>query len=565
MMLNPDMAASAAAPLGRLATLSKLHTRPPVRRILTAWAACFAGEAIAAVAFGVIAYRSAGATGVAFLVAVQLLPTAVLAPTLVALAARMRRERLALTVDVVRTFVAGLAAVLSGAGAPREALFALAAVLTVGTAVSNPPRRGLLPLLVGEPSELTAGGVVIGVVQAVAQTVGPLVAAILFGVAGPAEVLAAAAVCFAGAAVAEARLPDTGDLAHRAVAPEAPKVLEEAFRMLARGFRAMRGDRELRLVSELFAAKNLGRGALNVLLVVVPIALLHIGSAGVGWLTAVLGAGGIVGGLAATTLVGRRRLIPAMALGLALWGLPLVVLGGLPYLAAAIVGLAVVGTGNTVTDVAGYTLIGRSARDDLLGAVYGVHEAVRAVAIVLGSAATAAVVDGWGPQQALVTAGAVLLIASAYGELLRHREHAREPRDEHLRMIRSSPLFRWLPPIAVARLASRLEPLELAAGDVLLRQGDPGDRAYLVEAGELVAEQDGHEVGPLHPGAVVGEIALLHDAPRMATVRAVTPSRLLAIERDDFLASVTGNTGARDEAARLVAQRLARAAAAAAR
>src|SRR5215472_2048291 len=104
------MVAGAAAPLGRLATLRKLRTRPPVRRILTAWAACFAGEAIAAVAFGVIAYRSAGATGVAFLVAVQLLPTAVLAPTLVALAARMRRERLALTVDVVRTFVAGLAA-----------------------------------------------------------------------------------------------------------------------------------------------------------------------------------------------------------------------------------------------------------------------------------------------------------------------------------------------------------------------------------------------------------------------------------------------------------------------
>jgi len=59
---------------------------------------------------------------------------------------------------------------------------------------------------------------------------------------------------------------------------------------------------------------------------------------------------------------------------------------------------------------------------------------------------------------------------------------------------------------------------------------------------------------------VVGEIALLHDAPRMATVRAVTDSRVLTIERDEFLAAATGNTGARDEAARLVGTRLAEAA-----
>lgn len=124
-----------------------------------------------------------------------------------------------------------------------------------------------------------------------------------------------------------------------------------------------------------------------------PLAVLDIGSSGVGWLTAVLGAGGVLGGLAATGLVGRRRLIPPMAAGLALWGLPLIAMGGFPYLAAATVGLAVLGAGNTVTDVAGYTLVGRSARDDLLGAVHSLHEAVRAVAIVVGSALTPAVVE----------------------------------------------------------------------------------------------------------------------------------------------------------------------------
>ena len=547
---------------GRLAAIQALSSRPPIRAILSAWAACFAGEAIAAVAFGVIAYKSAGATGVAFLVAVQLLPTAVLAPVIVAMAERVRRERLAFSVDLVRAAVAAVAAALSEANAPREALFALAALLTIGTAVSNPPRRGLLPLLVQEPRELTAGGVVIGVVQATAQTAGPLLAALLFSVAGATEVLVAAAVCFAVAALAEARLPDTTHVTARPAAAEAPRVIEEALRVLGRGFRAIRLDPELQLVTELFAAKNLGRGALNVLIVVVPLALLDIGSSGVGWLTAVLGAGGIVGGLAATGLVGRPRMIPPMAFGLALWGLPLIALGGLPYLAAATVGLAVLGAGNTVTDVAGYTLIGRSARDDLLGAVYSVHEAVRAVAIVLGAALTAAMVDLWGTREALVVAGAVLVAAAMLGELLRGREHSRQPRSEHVALIRSSPLFAWLPPIAVARLASRVEPLDLDAGALLLREGDHGDRAYLVESGELVADQSGHEIGRVHPGAVVGEIALLHDAPRMATVRAVTNSRLLTIERDEFLAAATGNVGARDEAAALVDRRLAEAAAA---
>lgn len=534
-----------------------------MRRILAAWAACFAGEAIAAVAFGVLAYRSAGATGVAFLVAVQLVPTAAFAPFLVALAGHMRRERLALTVDVVRTAVVAAAAALSEAGAPREVLFALAAVLTVGTAVSNPPRRGLLPLLVERPAELTAAGVAIGVVQAGAQTIGPLLAAILFGVSSATGVLAAAAVCFGGAALAEAQLPNTADVAARPQRVESPKVIEEALLALGRGYRAVRSDPELGVVAGLFAAKNLGRGALTVLIVVVPLGLLHLQSAGVGWLTAVLGAGGVAGGLAATTLVGRRRMIPAMAAGLALWGLPLLALGGLPYLAAAVVGLAVLGAGNTVTDVAGYSLIGRSARDDLIGAVYSVHETIRAVAIVVGSAATAAVVEVSGTRAALIAAGSILLTAACAGVFLRAREHSSEPRSEHLRLIQANPLFGWLPPIAADRLAARLEPLELGAGAILLREGDPGESAYLIETGELVAEQGGREIGRLQPGAVVGEIALLHDAPRMATVRAVTDCRLLTIERDEFIAAATGNAGARDEATRLVERRLAEAAEAA--
>ena len=535
---------------GRLDALRAVHARPALRALQVAWAGSFAGEAIAAVAFGVIAYRAAGASGVAFLVGAQMLPAAALAPLLIAAGRRFERERFVFAVDAARAVLAGAAAGLSEAGAPRELIFALAAALTVGTVVSNPPRRALVPLLVGDPAELTAAGAAASVVQAGAQTAGPVLAAVLFAVTDGGAVLGAAAVFFAAAALAESRLPPTADVSVR------PDGEGRAVRALARGWRAVRSEKQLSLVTGLFAAKNLGRGALNVLIVVVPLELLSLGSAGVGWLTAAAGVGGVVGGITVAALVTRRRMIPGMTLGLALWGLPLLALGALPHLPVALVGLLLLGAGNALTDVAGYTLIGRSVRDDMLAGVYAVHETVRALAITAGAATTAAVAEVWAARPALAVAGAGLVVAASAGMLMRRCETAAEPRAEDVRTVRANPLFGWLAPVALARLTTRLEPLDLAPGATLLRQGDPGDRAYLVATGELVAERDGREIGRLREGAIVGEIALLRDAPRMATVRARTSCRLLAIDRDEFIAAATGNAAARDAGARLVERRL---------
>src|SRR5262249_32468210 len=128
---------------------------------------------------------------------------------------------------------------------------------------------------------------------------------------------------------------------------------------------------------------------------------------------------------------------------------------------------------------------------------------------------------------------------------------------DDVRALRSTPLIGWLPPVALARIAATAEPLELAAGAVLVREGDPGDRAYVIVRGELEVEQAGAPVGRVD-GGVVGEIALLRETPRTATVRAVTDARLLAIERDEFIVAVSGNDGARQAADALVDGRLAR-------
>jgi Cyclic nucleotide-binding domain/Major Facilitator Superfamily len=537
----------------RVGAFHAVAAEPALRRLQLAWGAAYGGEAIAAVAFGVLAYRAAGAGGVALLVAVQMLPAAALAPVLSSWGERHRRERFVVGVDAARALTAAGAAGLAVVGVPRVALFVLASGLTVAGAASTPGRRGLTPLLVRSPSELAAAGVVTSVVQAAAQTVGPLAAGVVFVFAGAPTVLAVAALCLAFGAVMETRLPSTADVAVRPAAREPSRPI----RSLSDGVRVVEAEVNLKLAVLLFAAKNLGRGALNVLLVTVALALLGLGSSGVGWFTAAVGAGGVSGGLVAAWLVGRRRLALPMAFGLALWGLPLLGLGARPHLGTAIAGLVIVGIGNTFTDVAGYTLIGRWARDDVLGRVYGLHEAIRAGAICAGAGLAALVVETAGVRYALAATGALLVLCSAAGAVGARRETTFELPDGVLPLLESSPLFGWLTPVGLERLAALVVPLEIGAGDVLLRQGDPGDCAYLLAEGELVADRDGREIGRIEPGSVAGEIALLHGADRMATVRAVGRSRLFRIDRDEFLAAATGNAGSRSAAADLVGERLA--------
>ena len=205
--------------------------------------------------------------------------------------------------------------------------------------------------------------------------------------------------------------------------------------------------------------------------------------------------------------------------------------------------------------MAGYTLVGRSARDDVLARVYGVHEAIRALAITAGAGLTALVVSLAGVRASLFAAGGFLAAVAVAG-LLRRRAETAEPSAGVPRVLRSNPIFAWLAPVGLERLALGLEPLELEAGAVLLHQGDRGDRAYLLAAGEMVARLDGREIGRIHAGEVAGEIALLHDAPRNATVTALTPCRLLAID-DEFLAAATGSPAARAASEEVVARRIA--------
>ena len=121
-------------------------------------------------------------------------------------------------------------------------------------------------------------------------------------------------------------------------------------------------------------------------------------------------------------------------------------------------------------------------------------------------------------------------------------------------------VFRDLPPQEVATVAGRLDPVQVPAGMVVVRQGAPADKFFIIVEGELevIREDDGvgRTVATLRKGQFFGEMAILRDLPRTATVRAVTPATLLAMERDDFRALVAQSLATTQDFDQVIQHRL---------
>jgi hypothetical protein len=251
-------------------------------------------------------------------------------------------------------------------------------------------------------------------------------------------------------------------------------------------------------------------------------------------------------------------LVPPLLAGLALWGLAFTGIGLDRSAAGAFVLLAVAGMGRSLFDVAGRTLLQRTASPDVLGRVFGVLEGLSMAALAIGSLLASALVAIGGAGVAFVAAGALLpTIALVAGRQLGRADSGADVPVVQLALLRAVPVTAALAGPQLERLARALTPVALAPGQVVCHKGEPGDRFYLVADGELDVSDDGRILNQLTRGDAFGEIALLRDIPRTATVTASTESTVFALERADFLAAVVGNAGFGRDTRRLAEDRLA--------
>ena len=537
-------------PTELLSALGAAVRNQNVRRVELAWGCSIAAEWAHFVALGVFAYQHGGATAVGIAGLVRLLPAAAVAPFAASLGDRFRRERFLLALMLVASAaLAGSAA--AAYGGSKALVFVFAAVVGLCTTLIRPALQALLPSLAHTPEELIASNGATSTIESFGTLVGPVVAGVVVAFAQVGLVFGVGAGALLVAAVLLARVEVEGRIELSAAADD-----RSARRMVAAGFHAITRTRNATLVIGLIAAQAFVRGCLNVLIVVAVFRVLHGSDSEVGYLTAAIGVGGLLGAVGALTLAGRRLAVP-FGLALVFWGLPIALIAPRPYLALALFLLAIVGAANSVEDVAVFTLLQRIVPDEFLTRVLGVTWGLAMGAVALGSIFAPAVVALTGPRPAFVVVGAILplLTLITYPRLDEMDRTVAVPPPE-LELIERVPMFAPLSLAGKERVAASLVPVSVAAGEWVIRAGDVGDRFYIVGDGELDIDANGRR-SKARRADYFGEIALLRDVPRTASVTASVDSELFALSRDDFLAAVTGHAAARAAGERVADERLA--------
>ena len=544
--------------LGRVAVRRRAESvvavfrEPRLRRVELAWFGHYLAEWTQFVALSIYAYRTGGATGVGLFGVLRMGAAAVALPFGAALVDRYPRQRVLFLIQVARgaTFAATTVALASGS--PRALVFALAMVAAVLAAPVRPATLALVPLLARTAEELVAANVSSSTMEGLGTLVGPLIGGGLTAAFAPSAAVGAAAAVSFGCAFVVLGVHREGEIGSRRSAGQG--VLAE----LWRGARTLRRESEPRLIVALFGSQALVRGLLNVFLTVAALQLLGTGARGVGWLNAALGAGGLLGAVVTVGLVTRRRLAGPFALALVLWGLPITLIGIWPSAGGALVCVAIIGIGNALIDVAGFTLLQRTVDEHVLGRVFGVFEIVATASVAAGSAFASIGIAQVGLRPAMIASG-LLLPAVAVVSLPRLRaiDDASTVPERALAAVSMQPLFAPLPATMLERLAFRTREETAPAGKTIIQEGTAGDTFYVIDTGEVEVTQAGRHLARLGSGDHFGEIALLHDAPRTATCTALTSVELYAIDREALVAAVSSDLRSAAFAEASIADRLA--------
>ena len=529
----------------RLQILGRAWRNRSLRRLCLAVAGFKLAELGVWIALTAYAYGEGGVDDAALVMILQLVPATAFALVVGGLIGRFGAA------PVLRWGLvgqcAGMAVTAIFLGHGHDPVAYAGAVLAATLVTTTRPAQSVLtPCLVDGPDELTAANVLSGSLAGVAGLAGPAIAAVLMTTVDFGAVFAVMAVVVATAAAATWTLPSD-----RVVIDEDPHDVLTGIRAVARA----PGPRVIVLA---LAMWGVVMGAADVLAVVIAVKLLGRTEAFAGWVSTAFGAGMLAASALTVLIIGRRWLAPwilisGLGVGAALAGISLAG-SDLPVSMAMLVAF---GVAAATYELASLMLLQRVCRLDILGHVFAVVEALQMATLALGVAIVPAAVRWFGSDAAPAAVGGLLalVVAALGGKIVSIDRNARVPITE-MAVLRSTRLFGALPAPALETVAREARRIVVPPGGVVVQQGDPGFVYYAIVSGELVVSRSGVERRTLGRGEGFGEIALIGDVPRTATVRAATDAVLLAVDREPFLTAVTGHAVTGERASSIAEDRI---------
>ncbi len=496
----------------------------------------------------VYAYAQGGVTETGVLATVLLLVSAAAAPTVAASGDRFAPGKVLLAGYVCQAGSCAAVAVAMLAHTRPELVYVLLAVPAVAYTATRPTQAAFVPALARRPDELAAANIALGWIESASMFVAPLGVGVCLAVSSPGVLFAAGAALCAGGAILVWPL--------RTSVP----ALDEGERGEA-GFAAslsfLGREPNARTLVLLLGVQSAALGALDILYVELARGVLHRGGDWAGYLNAAFGAGSVLAVGVTARLLGRPRLALPLIVSLAGWTVALFGLSAVPGVVGALALLGLAGGARATFDVTGRTLLQRIARPDLVARVFGVLEGLEMLGLAFGSLLAPLLISVGGTSAAFVGVGLLLpiVVLITGRRLLDIDRHATVPVVQ-VALLRSLPMFALLPPPTLESLARALVPADVGPGIDVITQGEEGDRFYVIADGEVDVIADGRRVATVGRGAAFGEIALLYEVPRTATVRTRRATYLYELESDAFLAVLTGHPASHTVLRRLADERI---------
>ncbi len=481
----------------------------------------------------VVAFDRGGPSAAGLAVTAQLVPGALLAPVVGAAGDRFPRQRvLAVSFFVQGASTAGIAVALL-VDSPLAVVYGFAGLFTVATIATPATIASLLVHSARTPTQLTRWNISRSFTRAAGSLVGPLVTALLLAIASPTIVFVGlAAACIGMGILAGLRLPDD-DRLHSTLSMSA--VLGDSWR----GISYVATAPAPRTIVAYIGAAELLLGALDLVFVAVAFEQLDRGGSTV----ALIAVSFAIGTLLAVSTASRRsswQLSQLVLVGAALLTVPLLIVSHATVLPMVLVLAGLLGAGNGLVEIGSQTLLQRSCTETMTSRAYGALDSTTLIAAAVGAAIAGRFIADGGLTSVLPVlsvAGAIVLIGGALR--LRATERSLQPTDARLvSCLRAVTFLTSLPQPTLDRLARVSQRRQVGTGTHVVIEGEPGDEFFVLIAGEVEVAIGDQIVDHLSAPASFGEVALLHDSARSATVTTTGPCEFAVIRQDDFLDAI---------------------------